>query len=119
MLWITYDTQLRYSHILKDEQWVEDKSCLEVHDHNATLKFEIQTILVEPIDFKKIKQVINDIITPYAGENISERFGIYSTEDFACKLVAQVEIALANVGSRRIVNLHIQETMKYGVTVRC
>ena len=117
MLWLTYYTELHFYHSLKDEKWVEDKSCLEVHEHTSEFNFRIQAIPNETIDFKKIKQIVNDILIPYAGENITEKFRIYSTEDFACRLVGEIEEALFSIGTKRKVQLHIQETEKYGVTV--
>lgn len=117
MMWITYDTSLHFEHTLKDELWVEDKSCLDVHEHTSELNFRIQAIHDEPIDFKKIKKIITTILSPYENKNISKHYEIYSTEEFACALVDAVEAALFSIGVKRKVQLHIQETEKYGVTI--
>ena len=118
MLWLTYDTKLHFAHVLKDESWVVDKKCLDVHEHTSDLKFRIQALPEEKLDFKKIKKVIEGLLNHYRDKNISKEFEINSTEEFACKLVAQVELAISSsFQNKRKVQLHIQETVKYGVTV--
>lgn len=117
MMWLTYDTSLHFMHTLKDELWVIDRSCLEVHEHTSQFKFRIQAILDDTLDFKIVKKIIEATMNQYRDQNISKKFGINSTEDFAIKLVDEVEIALSSPINKRKVQLHIQETAKYGVTV--
>ena len=116
-MWLTYDTSLHFEHVLKDEEWVADKDCLEVHDHTSEFKFKIQAIVDKKLDFKIIKKIIEATMSQYKDQNISQKFGINSTEDFACRLVDEIEIALSSPIDRRKVQLHIQETEKYGVTL--
>ena len=117
MLWLTYDVSITFKHNLKEESWVVDDSCLVPHEHTSEFEFRIQALPNEKIDFKKIKEIINAIMNQYIHINITEIYGINSTEDFACKIVGEIEEALFTLGGKRKVQLHIQETAKYGVTV--
>ena len=115
MLWLTYDTVIGYSHKLRDVEWVTDKACLDVHDHQrVALQFKIQALPDVDIDFKEINKIVENIIFKYHQVNISEKFEIYSTEEFVCRIVDEVETVF---GHTRKVRLHLQETQKYGVTV--
>ena len=117
MLWLTYDTKLHFAHVLKDEPWVVDKKCLDVHEHTSDLKFRVQALSDEKLDFKKIKKVIEGLLDQYRDKNISQVLRVNSTEEFVCRLVGDVEVALFSMGHKRKVQLHIQETAKYGVTL--
>lgn len=115
-MWLTFDTEIYYTHKLKPSEWVTDKKCLVSHPHDDVhIHVEVERLEEHPIDFKKIRDIVMMVLNPYIGKDISETADIFTTEEFARRIQVNIQQCLGI--PRRKVRLHLQETTKYGVTI--
>jgi len=123
-MWLTYATGLTFSHKLEDRTHLVDKSCIEVHKHtNSPIIVKVQAIDGDFLDFKTIKEVVEDVLKGFKGKNITEYAGITTCEEFTIFLVQEITRRFCNLDSirgydfTRRIGVHFQETVKYGVTI--
>lgn len=109
---IIYDTKLTYTHRIKDESWLVDKSCCVDHTH-IDVKIHIEFSYDKMVDFKTIKEHVEFIISDYHNQNITDKFSISTTEQFVDLLVLRLGIKLhPNIDIKTFI---LQETEKYGI----
>ena len=118
---LTYTTEIdRYMHQITHEPRLKDSSCAKPHAHE-NVKVIVSVETDEFIDFKTLKQVVEDIINTHLnGFNISYKLKIETTEQLANYIADETERCFSlfndNPEYRPLVNVHIQETEKYGVS---
>ena len=108
-MWIDYTCDIDYSHRITKENLV-DNACKCNHTHpKVTINVAVKTIVFK--DFKAVKAMVENILVPMRGKNITDDFGIETTEDLARYILDKC------LTSARHVKVHIQETEKYGVSL--
>ena len=110
---ITYKTKFSYSHRIDNEPKLVDESCKENHDHkDCILTIKIPLVKDEFLDFKTVKKHVEAVLKNYKDKNITDQFNIQKTEQFVQTIKNDIEILLT-----KKVDVHLQETEKYGLEI--
>lgn len=106
---LTYRTRLNYEHRIENIPEIEDR-CKKDHAHNNVEVIVKVETTSEFLDFKTIKDKVEEILEDFRGVNITDKFGLGTVEKLAYHLGNKIGNAL-----NRQVDLEIWETEKYGV----
>ena len=108
---IVYSTNLNFTHMISDRPELVDKACAIPHTHTSRINVTVPIFDHEFLDFKSVKKGVENIVGKMRGKNITDDFGIESTEEFVEYIAKAVKKEL----NREKVDVYIQETEKYGM----
>lgn len=109
---LTYRSNLNYEHRIDNTPGVVEERCKIDHPHpNVEIIVKVETTS-EFLDFKTIKDRVEEILENYRGINITDEFGITTVENLATHLENKISSVL-----KRPISLEIWETDKYGVEI--
>ncbi len=133
--WRIYEHKCRFKHNVKDAPWLEDRACLDVHEHgfkpNPLCKIQVEVATKHIIDFKLIKKITVRCLSRFANDVIETEiendvdgivqpwyydFGSMTTEDMVDDLRKLILAEFKNLGHLdAIVRIRLHETRKYSV----